>query len=307
MQQNKKIRLILSSTLLLLFSSVAANDKCYEAFADISLITRVDEDSCTIKSYDPPGTLISTDSLKCDSVWITEIGFYGRLIYQDAWLVKAFGNFGSVNSGDYKETVTTPLGGKSVIKADINNGSTRDMSIAVGYLHTFNKNFTIGPLVGWSYDYQRLKLKHAKTDGVKDPTLNGLNYTNRWRSPWIGFETIFPIFCISTNIGYEYHFANWHADWTLKGPDSVGGAFSDRRHAKNGYGQLVYIDTCYEIFDSWHVGIELRYQYWKATDGREVPRAGSFAAIGLNDTEVDKIPKATWQSFQLFFNLGCFF
>jgi hypothetical protein len=181
---------------------------------------------------------------------------------------------------------------------------TRDYSIGLGYSLSCWDYFSISPAVGYSYDYQKFKLHHATFNGAPDPVLEGLKYENRWQGPWVGCEAQFAMQCMDFSLGYEYHWSHWHANWELKGADVAAGAFSDKRKSHQANGNVVYLDSAYSFCDCWDVGVGLKYQFWRATHGRELPRGGSFAEIGLSPTEKDKVPKATWYSYQVQLSVG---
>jgi hypothetical protein len=109
---------------------------------------------------------------------------------------------------------------------------------------------------------------------------------------------------VTVDLGYEFHVVQWHAQWRLKGDDVISGAFSDRRHSNQCYGNVGFINVNYNFFQCWTIAIGARYNYFKAAHGREKPLAGSFSSIGKSDVEVDKVRKATWQSFAMQMFLG---
>jgi hypothetical protein len=264
---------------------------------------RYDRITCLINAYDPPGTFISSDDLKAKNLQVWEWGLRARVRLGNLY-AKAWGTFGVIPFGNYTETGTGATGLSSQSRTDVRHGKVEDASFGAGYLFGVTDWLSLAPVGGWSYNYQRIKLKHAKTDGVSDPTLNGTSYTNRWQGPWAGFEGVTEFGCLLFNIGYEYHWAHWHAVWKLSGADQIGGAFSDKRHSNKASGNVVYFNTFWNAWDDLDAGVLLKYQYWRATNGQMVPLAGSFAAVGLGADEVNKVSHATWQSFEIQLSLG---
>lgn len=273
---------------------------------DLALTAGYRNDHITTKlhAYDPPGTLIAQDRLKATSIDVYEIGLKGEITFCDDWFIKGFADFGWVDGGRYREDTAFPIIVSQTSTAHVNNGNTRDYSIGLGYLFSCNDCIKIGPVAGYSYDYQKIKLSTVDTNGVADPTLSHLSYNMRWQGPWLGFETEYCLCDILLNLGYEYHWSDWRANWTLDGPDVPGVAFSDKRKASRANGNVVYLDGTYTFCDCWNLGLGLKYQYWEAWDGRLVPRSGSFTSVGGSASEVDKIPKATWSSIQVQLSAG---
>lgn len=270
----------------------------WEATVDATGGYRLDEITCLANAFDPPGTFIGSDDLKAKNLDVWEWGLKSRVRLGNIY-AKVWGTFGVIPFGSYTET-----GLESTSKAKVRHGKVEDASFGLGYLFGVTDWLCLAPIGGWAYDYQRIKIKHTKTDGVDDSTLDGVSYTSRWQGPWVGFEAATEICCLALNLGYEYHWAHWHAVWKLHGDDIPGGAFSDKRQSKHASGNVVYLNTYWNAFDALDAGILLKYQYWKATNGSLVPRNGTFADVGFGADEVDKISHAIWQSFEIQFSLG---
>lgn len=266
---------------------------------------RHDELTTLIEAYDPSDVFLLSDDLKAKNLNIYEIGLKGRLSLC-GFMVKGFGTIGKVYNGKYTERVEDSDNIETVTRSDIYSGHTCDASIGAGYLFSLF-NIYAGPVGGWSYHSQKIKMRDAETDSISDSALDGLTYKMRWEGPWIGLEGGCRLFCIEFSAGYEYHWPHWHADWLLDGPDVSGGPYSDRRKAHDGYGQVAFIDAAYVFYNYFTLGAELKYQYWKAKNGHEKPKNGSFSDVGLNDTEVDRIPRATWKSWEIQLTLGYHF
>ncbi len=275
----------------------------WDASFDVTTGYRQDRITTDVNIYDPPGTFIFSDGLLAKHIQIWEVGLNGRVTFCSDFFIKGFANFGKVHGGRYIETVEGTSENEFISKAHISGGETRDFSIGVGYLYPFYECFKAGVAGGWSYDHQRIKMKDAETDEVDDPVLDGLNYNNRWQGLWVGVEALYFWNCFEFNAGYEYHWPHWHAEWLLAGPAVQTTAFSDVRHAKEGSGNVVFIDVSYPFFCYGEVGLGFKYQYWKAKSGRLFPETVSFAELGFPN-EVDRIPSATWQSFEVQASLG---
>lgn len=295
-------RLVHIIFLLVMTTATGAQAEC-DGFLDLTNGYRHDKVTAKINAYDPPGTLVDIDDLKAKNMDIYQLGLKGKWACCDCFM-RIEGEYGWGSDGKYTETSTIPNVGSIHSESGIHKVRVKDFSVAGGYLCPLFECFSIGPVAGWSYHSQRFKLKNnAHTDGIADPILNGLKYSNRWQGPWAGVDLAFYACEFTFNAGYEYHWAHWHADWTLDGPD-VSGAFSDRRKSTHAHGQVVYLDARWNYCSCWNIGLGLKFQEWRAIRGREKPQAGSFAAVGLSNTEVDKVKHATWCSFAITADIG---
>lgn len=283
----------------------------FDASLDIIGGYRNDELTTLIHAFNPPETFILSDDLQAKNIRVFEVGLKGRTLIYDCLAMYGYALFGQVYSGHYTDTQRNPQGNPNGLvaasHADIHGGETRDFSIGIGYLYPVFYCIHAGPTAGWSYNELRIKMNHAHTNNEPNPILDDLQYENRWQGPWIGLEGNFDLVLIQVNLGYEYHFGNWNADWDLSGPDIFGGSFSDKRHSNQVSGNVVYLEANYHLITCCELGLALKYQYWKAKDGKEEPKAGSFASIGYPATEVDHVPHATWKSFEIILSTGfCF-
>ncbi len=284
---------------------------------DVTNGYRQDRQSCLIKEYIAPSTLIGTDSLKARKMSIYQLGLEARVTHCNwygNWLARADVDYGWGWNGFYNETFTTPLPATfSQTKAQINHVNVQDGTIGAGYLFILSncsykclQDFAIGPVVGWSYNRQQFKLHEAITDHVADPVIDGMKYTEHWQGPWLGVDATWDVCCATLHAGYEYHWATWNATWQLAGPDTAG-AFSDKRHSSNAYGQLAYLKIKKYIYCEWSISLGLKAQHWKAVNGSEKPKASSFADLGFNASEKDKVKNAKWQSFSATIDIGYIF
>lgn len=297
-----KFKLLAGFLVGLLCSLISPLKACEWEF-DALIGYRYDKVTTQIKVYDPEDVFILKDDLHAKNIRIYEAGLKGRVTYCH-WVLKGFGTIGKVTHGDYHERVESQLGDVFKTKASIYKGTTRDASIGLGYLFSCWNWIYLTPFGGWSYDYQRIKIKNPKTNGEFDSVLDNLSYRTQWEGPWLGLESG-TCFCgFDFRVGYEYHCPRWHAKWLLDGPDVAGEVFSDKRHAHDAYGNVFYLEGNYVFWDCLTIGAEVKYQYWKAKNGRETPIAGSFSDVGLNDTEVDKVPTAIWRSWEFQLTLG---
>ena len=235
---------------------------------------RQDKLACLINTFDPAGTFIGSDNLTAHNMSIYQLGLKARY-EQCGILVRADGDYGWGNDGHYHETfhdaVTQTI---TDTTAKLHHVNVQDGTVGAGYLFNLNDcgcgmyginldGVAIGPVAGWSYARQQFKLKNTFTNGVFDPVVNGVKYTERWQGPWLGVDATGAFCNYVLRTGYEYHWATWHATWTLPGPDTIG-AFSDRRHANDAWGQVAYLDGRWYFCSGWNVGFGAKFQFWKA-------------------------------------------
>ncbi|MDP1834925.1 MAG: hypothetical protein Q8K75_03255 [Chlamydiales bacterium] len=293
----------LSILLITIFSTVNAFD------IDINLWTgyRQDEVSARIDAFDPPGTFIVSNHVEGKDIQLVEFGATAQARIVSNWWLHGAASVGSINKGKYSETSAT-FTSESVTKADIYKGDSFDYSVSVGYLiPTTFYSVTLEPVIGWSYDTMRFKIKNAAADNTPEPTLDGLTYMNKWDGMWLGLIAYYSVGPINIKAGYEYHRPRWHAQWTLAGPDIPEGAFSDKRKATRAWGNVFFVDTNYLIQDNWDAGLGLKYGLWQARDGYEHPKAGSFPDVGYSAEEQDQVPFANWKSFQVRFTSNFYY
>lgn len=319
-------RVVVVSFLCFLFLTVRGYALEWNLSLDVFGGYRTDMLICWIDDFDPPTTLVSVDRLRARDLEIYETGLNGRLTICDSWLLRGFLAYGKVHSGKYIEK-NTVIGenqvtnlSETIAKAKVRRGHTEDGSIGLGYLFPLFKCFclddgaSLGPVFGWAFHTQNIKMNSAKSGTFTpekpdivfspDPTLDGLNYKNRWRSFWLGLEVFLPIYCVNIRIGYEYHWPRWHAEWLLAGNDVPNAAFSDRRSAEEGYGSLAFLNASYYLWDCFYIASEVNFHYWRVKDGKLSPKALDPVAIGIKDTEIFEVRKAVWKSFEVEVSIG---
>jgi hypothetical protein len=269
-----------------------------EATFDTDVGIRRDSLSCTINHFDPPGFFLSTDTLNIDGIQVIEAGIKAKAIAFKAFMVRGSFYAGGISGGRYKETVLGNTGQSVTFKAKARGGDTMDASIGGGILFPVACGVRVGPTAGWSYNSQRVKMKSS------NPIFNKLQYKNRWQGGWLGADALVTFCKFGLHAGYEYHNPNWQAAWLMNIPDTVGGAFSDVRNSKNGFGNVVFLEAYTVRLGCLRLNCQVKYQHWKMRSGSSHPKFASFADLGYGADEVDKIPRATWQSLEAIIGLG---
>lgn len=269
-----------------------------EATFDADVGIRRDSLSCTINHFDPPGFFLSKDDLKINGIQVIEAGIKAKFIAWKAFMVRGSFYAGGISGGRYKETVLGNTGQSVTFKAKAHSGDTMDASIGGGILFPLTCGVRIGPTAGWSYNMQRVKMKSS------NPIFNNLQYKNRWQGGWLGADALVTFCQFGLHAGYEYHNPNWHAAWLMNIPDAFQGAYSDVRHSKNGFGNVLFLEAYTVRLGCLRLNCQVKYQHWKMRSGRAHPKFASFAELGYGADEVDKIPRATWQSLEGIIGLG---
>ena len=307
-RRTKSICLSMTFFCLAIASKAFALD--YGPYFDFTNAYRVGDVSCLIQQFNPSPNPIGSDSFKINNIQIYQLGVDTRLPICNEWYVRGVVNYGWVLGGNVIEKLRTGVGiaaAPTELLANIDNGDVFDSSLGLGFLYPILDGWRMGMIGGWSYNFQRFKLEKFRdaTTAAPFPDLEGVTYKQFWNGPWIGIETLFSTFWhIDANVGVEYHWPKWRADFDLLGPDVIGGSFSDHRNAPIGNAQVAYINLKYYPNTCWDLGLQFKYQHWEITSGHELPRAGTFPDVGLPATEVDRIPLAFWWAFDIQFSLG---
>lgn len=291
---NRFLRVICCVSALL---PAALSAQWWESSFDFDLGYREDSLTCLINAYDPPENFLFSDDLTIDDLRVYEIGAKGKCIACESLLFKGFLYMGRIERGNYKEVDDGVKGLQKTTKLKVVNGQTVDFSVGAGYLFPCFYCVRIGPTAGYSYNHQHVKMECA------GKPLCGLKYKNRWQGAWVGVDGYFSFCGFGVNAGYEYHIPNWSGYWLIK-KNVQGGPYSDVRKATRGWGNVVYFDAYTVSFLCIKLNCQLKYQYWKMQDGCEHPKSTKFSSLGLGNNRVDKIPHATWQSFEVLFGLG---
>lgn len=295
---------------------------------DLQIGYRQDKIQTLVNIYDPPGTLVASDFIDAHDMSSWQIAIKDRWWWCDFY-VKAEGAYAWERCGKYKETFNDFVDLIEIeTRADTHHGRFRDFSAGAGYMFPLYQcidrplnswdycgntlihpihGFSIGPVAGWSYHFQKFHLEDPITDGFPDEILDNLRYVNQWEGPWIGVEAFFNLWRFYISAGYEYHWPKWRASWRLDGPDVFGEAFSDKRESCHGQGQVGFLDIKYTFCTYWEVGAAFRIQSWEAKNGHLDPRSGDFIDVGFSDTEVDRVKSAKWKSYSISFDIGAYF
>lgn len=284
---------------------------CFDwaSYLEISGGYREDCIKTTIHASDPETDLCLEDTLKATGVKIWEIGGKGRYEFCSNWFIKGFAFGGKATEGKYREKTFVdefffPL---TSTESHVRKGLTYDFSIGIGYLFPIFTFFKMGPQAGWAWNGQQFTIGKAVTNGEFDFVLTDLSYHNRWQGPWIGTEALFSYCGVNYALNYEFHLPNWNGDWFLHGDDVQPGAFSDNRHSRRGFGNVIELQSDYFLCNYLVVGLDFKYQYWHIKEGRETPKTGDFDTVGLNNSEEDKTAKSSWESYGVQVNVGFFF
>lgn len=277
---------------------------------------RNDRIGTTIKGYDGKGGYsekerIFSDSLRAKRISIYEVGGYFDITVCREWILKTYATFGWIEGGNFKEGFRNLEVPRSISKGNVRSGNTTDFSIGGGYLFPFTYCVSVGPVAGWSYNYQKIRVKRVDTIGIADPLFDRLSYKMRWQGPWIGIQGRLDLCNVNVHGGYEYHWSHWRGRRSLSGFHFPECSFLDRHRSHSGYGNVVFFDVRRLLCGYWEIGVSLKYQFWEVSGDRRSHREKECK----NENEENGDPadfirttaSATWRSFEALLMLGFHF
>jgi hypothetical protein len=274
-----------------------------------------------IEFPDLPGNVFLTDDLKFKRLNIYEIGVEGTLAVPTCWTngecflsqfyLEGYAYWGKVYDGHFHvrdESFDPDDSGVFTNSGKARSGTTHNYKAGIGYLFCINECLGISPVVGYSWDRLKARASHVVDETGAFPQIRqDLTYTTKWRGPYLGVNLAYDLNCFRFGAGYEYHWSRFRASFDLAFPDDPDAncsGFSDRRRANRAYGNVVWLSGSWFFCECWDLSIRGKYSHYKARNGREIPRAGSFEAVGCSPTEVDKISSAKWKSWEVTGSLG---
>lgn len=210
-------------------------------------------------------------------------------------------NVGTVSPDDFVSTFSVSQGN--------DRARTEDFNIGLGCL-LFNCDcWGIGLTGGYAYDKQRIRTSSGETSLDNTPFIpntlySGLVFKQRWQGPWVGAELFYGDCSWYACLGYEYHFAHYHAKLSLPNETTFEtGDFSNTRSTRNAHGNIGYINAHYIICDCWQVGLGLTYKQYRARHGSLSPTEGNFEDIGFTSTTRGS-SNAKWLTYSLVADVG---
>lgn len=228
-----------------------------------------------------------------------QLGGKGQLSFCDCAFVRAIGHYGWVFDGaKYSEG---GLFGRT-------SGNTADVQVGIGQYFNMAKGVWAAPVFGWSYDTLLFKGTHIHTtiDG-ESFHLSDIRAHQTFNGPFIGFDVSYQInSCYDFVFGYEFHWSRWYGQRHILGPEygnppfGTTTGFSNKRHMKHVYGQVLKLDTSYQWCDGWELGLGLKYQFYTGDNGHyrqtKIPVISSFS--------YRKVDGLWWLSFAATFYAG---
>lgn len=215
--------------------------------------------------------------------------------------IKGSGHFGWILDGDYQNNYS--------LQGDAKRGRTTDGMIGIGYVLCINDCLKVVPFVGYSYDVQRLKIKHVKSlDPLIDPANNVKSrWTSEWYGPWVGVDVLFDACMarrlLSFNAGYEFHYGTAHTKWHQQLLTPAYGILAYHATIENMMGHVFHFDTTYHLWDSWRSGVRLQYTYWGNGHSAK-DHFSSVSDTGFSPTQSQRTFQLSWHSFAVILNLG---
>ena len=153
---------------------------------------------------------VNANYTTCNNYYIRINGDIAR-IYQGSCRNTGYGQRGDI-SGFFNEGSDDETFPISKISGEADRGYVYDLEACVGYQFTSNGRRFVGtPVVGWSLNYQHLKMNdgHQTLERVTPLFGHKSVYKPRWWGPFVGFDWMVsvevPCFILFGNL--EYHFS----------------------------------------------------------------------------------------------------
>lgn len=288
-------------------------------YFDIGGGARFDRLTTLTKTYGTPLLEFLQGSTECeflhkDKIKAKRLNIYvaqarGQVRLCDYWFVKGFASYGWLDSGRYHEERTNRCSFERDSKSNIRGGRVRDWSAGAGYLYPGDGwwgCWGIGPVIGWGYNDQLLKMSCFTTDCQDNPLLENLHYTSRWSGPWIGLDFVYEPCCYPLKLtsSLEFHWATWHGQRRLQCAFVHGVDFTDRRKSDNAHGIVFDLNLEWEIWCGLHLGAEGKVQFWDSHGGRVKSKDGKFKCIGFPNYHKIKLKHTRWYSDTFVLYLG---
>lgn len=250
----------------------------------------------------------------------------GKYVTCDNFYFRGGADYGWVCSGrntdtDYEQLFEQPKVAFSKSTSRV-HGHVYDFNIAAGYqIQLCEDNFTVAPLIGYSWKGQHLHDTHLKqrplsgSDGSysfasSSYSIPGLHskYNTRWNGPFVGLDSEYLFNCNwSFMLNYEYHWGRYHAKafWNLR-PDMPNG-FHHR--TKSSYGHVVDVGFKNDFCECWTTSVHVGFQYFRADHGRDVTVIEADSRGDVRDRNIHSIGlrKVEWYSTSVSFDIGMVF
>lgn len=287
----------------------------------------------------------ATDTVRGNNLDIWQVGLKGRWepnffgddcgCWGNGLLVRGSAYWGWVNDGNYSHRINYAPGDLTPpvefdIRRDvgvIDSGKTWDYKIGAGYLFDICDGIRIGPTVGYSYD--KLRFRGSNIVGISSTNFTesineydqtcitsvdeytcgeeGAKFTSKWQGPWVGVDAQLQFCDFEINAGYEYHWSDWRAAFTVKEDLTDCYHYSDKRRSNKSHGQEAFLNAHYNVNCFWVVGLGLEYKYYRQpTSTKFRPANGSLPDVGCSEDEVNKI-RSQWRSFAITLDIGYLF
>lgn len=220
---------------------------------------------------------------------LSELTFHDIKIYQtrlvtkltmDDYFAKANFGYGDILSGrerDSDYSKNNKKGEFSRSRSKIPGSHTLDAEVRVGKDFALSPLFTLSPLIGYTWDYEKLRIKDGRQKRLfgkkmnkKIPKLND-SYTSRFDAPFIGARFGFDATKKLSFFGeYDFLFAVRHhgtGHWNLRN-FGKGMTFHLNSRRSKGWGQMGLIGAGYEVFNNFMLKAEYQISHLQARGGK---------------------------------------
>ena len=269
-----------------------------------------------------PSGFTTVDRLRFDNIDLGVVGLEYRFTLPQCdrccehpflrnFYVDGYAYWGWSESDDFARNVNEGFedANTTFISTGHQKARTEDFQIALGYLVYNCDCWAVGLKGGYAYNYQRVRTSSGSTaveagPATADPVYSGLVLKQRWQGPWLGAEVFFSTCCdVLVNIGYEYHFAHYHALFDVPAATEAGLAnFTNKKSAHSAYGNVGYINAHYSLCDCWDVGLGFTYKLYR-TRHTSVSPVGGFVAAGFPEGTTGSA-RSKWISYSILADVG---
>jgi hypothetical protein len=323
----RKIILTVMASLLSCSAAQAFWPEATDSSLEVGFGYRTDE----LKWKTQVGSVVGLDGVQSHLKWknlnIWQVEAKGEYVTCDNIYLRATGDYGWIVSG--KNKYSTTIGSESPVEVahSKTRGHVYDVDVAIGYQFKLcDDSFAVTPVVGYSWKAQHLKHRHWNFGGVTVDTpiassssssdddssssSSGAKHgrlNTRWNGPFVGVDFDYRIDCEwSLFLGYEFHFAKYHARAPWNVDSSLVHGFNHR--AKRAYGHDLDFGVKWDVSD-WTIALKGGLQFFHAKRGRQRALVSEIEIVGVDTKTYGSIPlrHVKWGSASVSVDVGMAF
>lgn len=271
-----------------------------------------------LESTDP--IVSQKDHIKIDNINLYQLGLNFRsmphfddcenLSYLNNFFINGFAYWGWGGSGAtlHEHIKSYVYDVEQLGRAKLKNACTQDYQIGLGYMFDCDC-WNLSLSGGYAYDKQVIHSNHGEiafpaSAPFVDAAIYGKGYktTTTWQGPWVGTELFYDLCDWRLSLGYEFHFAHYHANHTIPAnATSHQQGMSSSTKSSRAYGNIGFISGRYFFCEGWELGLMFKYQNWQANHGHL--DSSYFVNNGYSLTTTSSAT-GKWISYGLNFDIG---